>query len=1639
VAIIPLDPGNLDTFEIVGRPLQKFSSGSHHLPTGSISLVNNKSKSIKDIEVRSEFGSGPVVDNSYRSYAESTNLNDYAEFTLTFRSGSFSQVSDAPTFLKLVTKASTTVGAPNRAHKFYLIASSDQTHEVSNYNSDIDISDLVSLTPASFDSSNGLYRLAKRVQVAINKPLKTHDKKDSSRFVNIQHFLASEPRAVNTSFVVSVQYLKTPYYDGGTSGFTAANQIYSRHSGQTNIIVGGRSSLGAGSRDLTTKLEDLLEKTREQPVTANQGKSLKVTRFEPSLRFTKDTVRKNVVKDVLYPSYRHLYPNLHWSYTNYHCLNFFTGSGIPDDSALLYLNKLKPKYSVEIPVLKNGVVDSSEFSKNTASNFVNPAAGFSVDGVTNADKVFVLDSSAADGANYGRHISLTRKITSGTLCTVRFNALKALGAASSAVATIGLKTTNSILSLHGTRITIIDNEGSARTRHYVLDFFNNYSTQANEAAVNISSAANHEAVLTALRTSIHADSGHGRSSDPKVICGTPTASSMTLTQKTVGVAGNKPITVTRDENQNTIISGFANGTASDLVETASSAVLNEPQSGVAATATVRIDDTGANVANTLLTLISTDLTSKVYKFDQSTATSGHINASGQVVVGCSGANANSVAANLQAAILSGQGHNGKLKASTSTNTVTITQTKKGLAGNTSLTKSGDNAGNITIPGAFANGFTGEDIVILHRPASAGTWSELYRLDSATEKTVSQNEWTKVEFDISGDNIAEDYYVKIAQSAPSHNANDHHILHDINFTLEALPEGADIKLPYAYSPREDFTMSFWVKPKIVDKDKHGGYKAGTVMHLTSSYAISIVSGSGVDGLGRSNKFRVMCQFDSSTDIAPSNIPLVKPTRTGTGDGGNTPPTPARNFWENNAQRPDPDPWVAGSYFKNGEYPKDGRIITNTQLWENDADLIFLSSDNALSGDTWHHVAVRWSANKNHRTGSIFIDGVLDSSFNINSGSAMPRSMPDSRGDPSVLFIGNYFDGKNDGNEGVLQSQFFNGNASHQEGVPCAYKSLSASDTTAKLSVTFANTNINGALLTLETSDSVIKTYKFDTSQTRSGQLVLGHIIVGCSGVSTTTDVATRFKTALGAQSFVVSQTGANLILAQALSGPNGNTAVVKAADSNSSIVVSTLFAGGFSSIPNYQIDNFLYRDPADSLYSLDHPLKAEVHEVRIFKSYRSHSVIKRDMTTQFKLPAQDLIFYLPVHFTPEAPVRDIMQTPFQAFRTSTNDPFNVALSFGVGGKTMNLPNFLREHVQKNYPRLLNLTASVIKSTDTQARTADEWLGSVGAHRKGNYTILPCDNGLFHPTYDPILTGSQTKKAVTGSINYVYRDDNGYLRPGLISLRSMVSTASLPMNPGHLLQNPSPVITSSVYITYDPVTKEEVSRRIAQPSDSEILSAKSTREKFLFGQLEGAIPEDPGLAPGSILSVLNRTRDPDSNEVVFFDVSNMFYGNRLSPETISIKDPGLSGTYGSVSITLKDDGYGNIYRHDCLSTPAKWNNVGDVVYDEGIISIKNPILSHFGRKYFEIEFRGEQKVPVLEVTVPCGRNTMNSSSNPNYQPLKPSSEANEHATDFVYISGVNLHDENFNIIGKATFAQPIVKRATDTFMVKLKMDF
>ena len=41
--------------------------------------------------------------------------------------------------------------------------------------------------------------------------------------------------------------------------------------------------------------------------------------------------------------------------------------------------------------------------------------------------------------------------------------------------------------------------------------------------------------------------------------------------------------------------------------------------------------------------------------------------------------------------------------------------------------------------------------------------------------------------------------------------------------------------------------------------------------------------------------------------------------------------------------------------------------------------------------------------------------------------------------------------------------------------------------------------------------------------------------------------------------------------------------------------------------------------------------------------------------------------------------------------------------------------------------------------------------------------------------------------------------------------------------------------------------------------------------------------------------------------------------------------------------------------------------------------------------------------------------------------------------VYVSTVNIHDDNFNIIMKANLSQPIPKTEEDEFIIRLKQDF
>lgn len=427
------------------------------------------------------------------------------------------------------------------------------------------------------------------------------------------------------------------------------------------------------------------------------------------------------------------------------------------------------------------------------------------------------------------------------------------------------------------------------------------------------------------------------------------------------------------------------------------------------------------------------------------------------------------------------------------------------------------------------------------------------------------------------------------------------------------------------------------------------------------------------------------------------------------------------------------------------------------------------------------------------------------------------------------------------------------------------------------------------------------------------------------------------------------------------------------------------------------------------YSFRHPLNAEVHDIKIYDHYRFDEQVAKQMSSGSAVE-EGLLFYLPPFFAKDSRRRMVLQTPFQKVEGSTESPFNVPMSFGVAGLDINLENFSKDFVRGEYPRLLNLSSSHITTqVDEEGLTATDILYSSGSQRKRNLTILPCDNGKFLPNFNLLSSGAFSLAPHEDSPESLFTNDLGFRDLTLISLNNMLR------------------------------------------DEARIFSLSDAGNGTIAAAIAASTPESPQqqseinspmgyyLDSSNILTVFQRTGDDSSNEVVFFDVSNLFYGDRIYPGTFKITDNNLTGSYEKVSVTIRDDARGNLYRADCLSPHATWSSVGNIFYDDGIIVIKSPHLVHYGKDGYTIEFEGERNIHTIEYAVPAPAGLVTSSSNPSFKKLIPSDYDSESAKEFVYLSGLQFHDNNLNVIARANFAQPIIKRDGDRMLVKVRIDF
>ena len=173
---------------------------------------------------------------------------------------------------------------------------------------------------------------------------------------------------------------------------------------------------------------------------------------------------------------------------------------------------------------------------------------------------------------------------------------------------------------------------------------------------------------------------------------------------------------------------------------------------------------------------------------------------------------------------------------------------------------------------------------------------------------------------------------------------------------------------------------------------------------------------------------------------------------------------------------------------------------------------------------------------------------------------------------------------------------------------------------------------------------------------------------------------------------------------------------------------------------------------------------------------------------------------------------------------------------------------------------------------------------------------------------------------------------------------------------------------------------------------------------------------------------------------FCISTQIFNKKIKKGSLEIEDKNLGGTLGGVDIKLSSNFYGGIYRSDCLSPHAKWNQVGNVLNNEGIVTVLHPGIENFGRNNFGFKFQSFGEHMTKELNLKVSARDINASRNKTFiDGLKIDDSSFNLDENFVYISDVNLHDENFNIIAKAKLTQPIPKKDSDNYLIRLKMDF
>jgi len=972
-------------------------------------------------------------------------------------------------------------------------------------------------------------------------------------------------------------------------------------------------------------------------------------------------------------------------------------------------------------------------------------------------------------------------------------------------------------------------------------------------------------------------------------------------------------------------------------------------------------------------------------------------------------------------------------------------------------------------------------------------------------------------------------------------------------------------PSRYFASASFCYEFYINPRYTTDSSSDHYEPGTILHLPNCFAISLVSGSQKDELGRPTSFRLVIQLDTDSQR----------------------PTKMFNF--NNANTDAGKAAQSNVTFPDGE---GGSIVTKTHM----------SEDGHIIKDHWSYCAIRWGGQRqNNYTGNFYINGKKAGDFTIPGTEISLREKFSTLEDlPSALIVGNHYQATNsdigaddDDRITILSGSAKNSNASITSGVgfmdvnirqsaslktrriflttvdenaaDTVYLQDSANsfvlatrlvnalngDTVSRGSVEFTGPNNVGGQIKIEVSvnGGAVDTYLFSCVDSAShdfadlqdsefrnspkenstsdlitkinskaglstyvsarddtnGKILLRAIPPAGGTVSVTlTDGATPLtkknlinfsdnvklnNVSNGFQASIINknknesvvdldvasdytvdilQTSATRVTPQQRKeGAQGNfvSEIFKVSSENSrfgnynSTVNKTSFLFDSGSSSTNGVENLLDIETNENIrHIFDAPLNAELQEIRIFNRYRSDEEIDDTaINGYYSFSDPGMLFYLPPYFVPFTKRRRMLFTVSQSHFSSSFTPFNLNMSFGQGGRMINLENYTYDFVNMTQALCYNLSSTTPNGTFENFSEDDfDFIPATDAiylrpeNRKRNLTVLPSDLGDLDPKLGildnravEIVSSLATEPNNTSAKDVkgkYFVDDAGLYSPGFVSLRNMMD---LDADLKSSILTEADLDSEKFNINADGIAS------MLTPFEAAVARAAGFEEDQI-GQMitvsnaQNIIARnDPSSVYGTqsafTLTVLNRTRDPDSNEITFFDISNIFYGDLIKEESLDLSDMAVTGSAGKMQMKFKDNGKGNVYRCNSSGSHPIWASAGNILYEEGIVCLTNPSIPPFGVEQFNVKFKGQRNVHVLEMRVPISAEEAVSSSNPSFKPLAPTNLPSDSQLTCNLITNMNIHDENLNIIGKVNLSRPIVRKQNDKYVFKFKMDF